>query len=448
MGRLAAMETTRRFVRCALPLAAAFVMLCGPARLHAQTEHTVVRHHRVEERDPVAQKVNDAEAAIDKKDYAGAESLLKEAVAARPDNYAAWYDLGFVYHALGRNDESIESYKKSVQAKPDVFESNLNLGLALAQAGKPEAEQYLHAATKLTPVSNPNQGRERAWLALGNFLQNRNPEEAVNAFRQAAVLDPKNPEPHLLAGAILERAKNPEAEQEYQLALALDPNSSEAMIALTNLYTSERRFSDAESLLRKLLVVRPNDAGVHFQLGRMLAIAGKDQDAAAELVAGLQLDPHDVPAQRDLAQIYADLHKFADAEQIYAQLIAASPNDPNLHHMLGRVLLQEKKYPQSQQELLRAIQLKPDLGEAYGDLALAANDNKNYPMTVKALEMRAKFLPENPMTYFLRATAYDHMRDAKQAAAYYHQFLNSAAGKYPDQEWQATHRLLAIEPKR
>jgi hypothetical protein len=52
------------------------------------------------------------------------------------------------------------------------------------------------------------------------------------------------------------------------------------------------------------------------------------------------------------------------------------------------------------------------------------------------------------MTYFLRATAYDHMRDAKQASKYYHDFLDSAAGKYPQQEWQANHRLIAIEPKK
>jgi hypothetical protein len=52
------------------------------------------------------------------------------------------------------------------------------------------------------------------------------------------------------------------------------------------------------------------------------------------------------------------------------------------------------------------------------------------------------------MSFFLRATAYDHLHDAQKAAAYYHQFLDVAAGKYPDQEWQAQHRLIAIEPKK
>ena len=64
------------------------------------------------------------------------------------------------------------------------------------------------------------------------------------------------------------------------------------------------------------------------------------------------------------------------------------------------------------------------------------------------LRERAKYLPDTPIIFFFRATAYDHLRDAKQAAKYYHQFLEAANGKYPEQEWQAKHRLIAIEPKR
>lgn len=412
---------------------------------YAQASRPTVRRHRVEDTDPTAAKLSRAEEAIAKQDYATAEPLLKEVVADRPADYAAWYDLGFLYHAQGRNDESIEAYKKSVQAKPTVFESNLNLGLELASAGKPEAEQYLRAATKLTPTSHLVEGRERAWIALGHVLEHSNPEEAVNAFRQAAVADPKDPEPHLLAASALEQLKNPEAEQEYQLALSVDPKSTDALTALTNFYMAQHRFGDAENLLRKLAVVHPNDPAVHLQLGRMLAIAGKNDDAIAEMQTGLKLDPSDTNGQRDLADLLVSSHKYADAEQIYANLLKQSPNDAGLHHLLGRALMQEKKFGDAEKELARAIQLKPDSGEAYGDLAIAANGNKDYPLVIKSLDERAKYLPENPTSYFLRATAYDHLRDVKQASKYYHEFLNVSGGKFPEQEWQAKHRLITIE---
>jgi hypothetical protein len=67
---------------------------------------------------------------------------------------------------------------------------------------------------------------------------------------------------------------------------------------------------------------------------------------------------------------------------------------------------------------------------------------------IRALDARAKLLQETADTYFFRASAYDHLKDVKKAVANYHLFLQTANGKYPDQEWQAKHRLIALEPKR
>jgi len=97
---------------------------------------------------------------------------------------------------------------------------------------------------------------------------------------------------------------------------------------------------------------------------------------------------------------------------------------------------------------MTAVKLKPDFGSAYGDLAFAAGENKDYVLAVKALDARSKLLPEIPITYFLRASAYDHLKDVKKAAVNYHLFLQAANGKYPEQEWQAKHRLIALEPKK
>ena len=421
----------------------------GSANAAAQTTGKTVRHHKTEEQDPSAAILIEAESDLDKQDYAGAEALLQKYVEAHSDSYVAWYDLGFAYHQLGKRDDSIAAYRKSVSAKPDVFESNLNLGLALAESGDPAAEQFLLKATTLNPASNVTQGHMRAWLGLGRILETSKPEQAIAAFQQAANLDPKNPEPHLDAGALLEKQKKAaEAEKQYQQALTIAPDSSDALIALSNLYMRERRFDDAQVSLRKLIALHPNEASAHFQLGRMLEIAGKSEDAATEMEAGLKLDPSDRKAQRDLADLDAELKKYDQADQLYSALIAVDPKDADLHAGLGRVLMKEKKFPEAEQELIKAAELKPGSGEIYGELAVAANENKNYPLAIKAADLRAKYLPENPMSYFLRATAYDHLRDAKDAAKYYHQFLDVAGGKYPDQEWQAKHRLIAIEPKK
>jgi len=236
-------------------------------------------------------------------------------------------------------------------------------------------------------------------------------------------------------------------EDAYANALALDP-SSEAVTGLANIYMRSGRLPEADVELRKLVAAHPDQADPRIQLGRVLAAEGKNDDAIAELQAAVKLAPADVSLQRDLADLYVISKKYDQAEAAYRGLLAGSPNDAELHQSLGKALLEEKKFADAQKEFLAAVSLKPDLGTAYGDLAFAASENKDYPLTIKALDARVKYLPDEPVTYFLRASAYDHLKDVKQAAVNYHLFLNTAHGKYPDQEWQAKHRLIAIEPKR
>jgi tetratricopeptide (TPR) repeat protein len=136
--------------------------------------HGTIRHYK-ERIDVTPPEIAQAEDAIQKNDFSGAETLLRKAIDKDPNNYQAWFDLGFVLNRLGRADESIAAYRKSVTAKPEVFESNLNLGLMLERNKDPNAEQFLRAATTLKPTVHPEEGQERAWLALAHLVENKKP---------------------------------------------------------------------------------------------------------------------------------------------------------------------------------------------------------------------------------------------------------------------------------
>jgi Flp pilus assembly protein TadD len=421
---------------------------CGTS-LSAQDAGKTIRHHQVADDSGWPQALTQAEAAIENKDYASAEPLLNQVVAAAPDNYQAWFDLGFVYHALGKPDPSIAAYRKSVAAKPDVFESNLNLGISLAAAKQADAEQYLRAATKLKPAARPAEGQEQAWLALGHLVEGGKPDEAMDAYQQAAALAPRDPEPPLFAAMTLEKmGRFADAEQEYRLVLGLQPSSTDALTGLANLYMRGHQFPEALAVLRKLVSLQPENAGAHMQLGRMLATAGQNEDAIAELQSAVRLDAKDTGAQLDLAELYVKAGKNDQAQLLYQSLLAARPDDPELRDQLGKSLLRQKKYGDAQQQFLLAVKLKPDFAEGWGDLGFAADENQNYELAIRALDARARLVADVPVTFFVRASAYDHLRDYKKAAENYHRFLQVANGKYPDQEWQATHRLIAIEPKK
>jgi len=418
---------------------------------YAQETEQTVRHHRGdEEQDPyLVPALIQAEKAIDIRDFITAENKLKHIVSDDDTNYRAWFDLGYVYTATRRDADAIEAYRKSVAAKPDLFESNLNLGILLGEAGNPEAEKYLRAAIALKPSGSPALGKERAWLSLAHVFETKNPDEAAAAYHEASNLAPGDLEPHLAAGLFFEKqGRFGDAEREYQQALDLDPKSVEGMAGLVNVYTKMQRLADVEKMLRRYLEINPQNMTAHLQLGRVLQARGNTADARTEYETVLKADPNDFEAQRELAALDLAADHYQEAAQRYQALVAKRPGDAELHFALGSALLHAHDFLAAQQVLLETVRLKPDLGDAYGDLALAASENKQYELAIRALDTRAKFLPETPGTYFLRATSYDNLKAFKQAAANYRQFLEVAQGKFPDQEWQARHRLLAIDPKK
>ncbi len=427
-------------------------MLFTAALLCAQESKPTIRHHQVAEtgpEDPNTVLLNQAETAMEHKDFSAAETALQKVIAAKPDDYRAWFDLGYVYNATQRTTDAINAYRKAVAAKPDLFESNLNLGMLLAKQGdNAEAAKYLQAATQLKPAANPEQALSRAWQALGTVEQSSDPQAAIAAFQEAAKLSPQDPQPHIAAGDLLaHQGKLEPAQTEYEAAIKIDSASDDAISGLVNVALEQKKYSDAEAALRKLLQANPQNSAAHLQMARVLSAEGKNDEAAQQLQAMAAANPGDPRMAMELGTIYEKAGKNAEAEQQYRLAVQKMPQSADAHYALGRLLMTEKKFPESQQELLMALRLRPDMPEAYGNLAVVAASNKDYVLTLRALDVRAKYLPEIPATYFLRATTFDNLKDIPRAVEYYQQFLAVDGGKFPDQEWQARHRLIALDPK-
>lgn len=384
--------------------------------------------------------------AVQANDFATAEPLLKKAAEEDPKNYQTWFYLGYLYNATNRRPEAINAYRKAVALQPGVVELNLNLGMLLADAGEPEGAKYLRAAGQLKPTAEQQMTLGRAWMLLATKLEAADFAGSVDAYQRAAEIMTKDPAPLLAEGALLQKHNDLSgAEKAYKQALVRDPKSGDALAQLSNLYLAKKRYPEAEQSLRGFLQANPQSANGHLQLGRVLRAEDKTDEAAAELEKALELKPGDLDALRELGSVQLAAKKYPQAEATVRNLIARQPNDSDLVYMLGSIQMRQLKYADAQAAFLQAIKLKPAWGEAYGELAVAASGNKDYPLAIKALEARGKLLPETAGTYFLRATCLDHLQAYEQASENYKQFLAVSNGKFPDQEWQARHRLIAID---
>jgi len=394
-------------------------------------------------------EVADAEAAIVKSDWKTAETKLDSWLAAHPTDARALFDAGYVADAQNRLDDAAGLYRRAVTADPKSFEARLSLGLLLARQGKmPEARTDLLAATTLDPgVAGPAM-KARAWRALAQIDRDTDPATASNELIEALKITPETESDTLLAASLAEKSGQADAaEAAYRRLLAKDPKSGAANAGLAHLLIVRKEYPEAETLLRLALEQAPDDPALTAQLAT--ALAAQDKAEALPLLEKLHAaHPGDPAITRMLADVLAQAGDAAGSDKLYVSLLAATPDDPGLLVTHGQNLIRQLKYPEAYATFNKATQVDPANGDAWSGLAFAALKVGQPSITLHALTMRSKYMPEVPATYFLWATAYDTLRDKLQAASYYHQFLDSAAGKFPDQEWQARQRLQVLEKKK
>lgn len=411
----------------------------------AQTRPPQKAHPQVAAEDRAADALKEAESFLQKQQYPQAEEKLQAIVLKQAQNPQAWFDLGFAQSHQGKTAEAIAAYKKAAAFDPKWFEAQQNLGLALARSGDfPAATAALKTAVTLRPTVGGQQALAAAWLSLAQVTEDSQPQDSLAAYQKAAELDPANAEAQLGIARMAERSGNAAAAEQQYLKLAAAGNN-DSIESLISLYLKQKRFSDAETWLHKYLAANPQNTAAQLQLGKLQAAEGKTQEAIATLEPLYKTSP-DPKLARELAGLYLATKQYPAATDLLRPLIVHSPNDAQLYLDYGSALMHQLKYAEAQAVLLKAVQLEPDLVEAYPDLAYAAEQNKNYELTIRVLDARAKLQPETPATLFLRATAYDNLRMYKPAAANYKLFLAAAGGKFPDQEFQARHRLKAILP--
>lgn len=398
---------------------------------------------------PVSAEVAEAEAAIVKSDWKAAETKLEPWLAAHPADARALFDAGYVADAENRLDDAVGLYRRAVEANPQSFEAHVELGLVLARQGKlTDARPELAAATQLDPDEAGTGAKARAWRALAEIDRSTDPAEASTDLMEALKLSPETPADTLLAASLADQTgQYNAAEAAYRRILAKDPNSASASAGLAHLLIARKQYPEAETLLRTALEQSPEDPALTAQLATVLA--AQDKAEALPLIQKLhEVHPKDAAVTRMLAEVLAEAGDAAGSDHLYIALLAATPEDPALLVAHGQNLTRQFKYAGAFAAFDKATRLDPANADGWSGLAFAASKTNQPSITLHALTMRSKYLPELPSTYFLWATAYDTLHDKAEAATYYHHFLESAAGKFPDQEWQARQRLLLLENKK
>ncbi|HEX5282956.1 MAG TPA: tetratricopeptide repeat protein [Bryocella sp.] len=402
-------------------------------------------------------QIRSAESALESGNYAAAITALKPLAAAQPHNAHILYDLGFAQEHSGDETAAAAAYKAAIAADASLAEPQLALGLLDARNGRLDAaHRELQAASSLSSAS-PDL-RARALRSLAIMDEHADPDAARDELLSALKLTPETPADILLSARLAEHANAfPEAESAYRRLLAITPNDPAATAGLAHALAAQGKSADAESVLTSALKTTPSDPRLLSQLAAVYGAEGKS-DQAIPLIEQLRASDSSAAANPAITRLLAHLYTLtgdnAKAEPLFRALVAQNSKDPTLLDDLASSLVEQQKFTEAETLLTKAVAMRSsfpsdaDWGQAAGHLAFAASRNHDPQLTLQALAQRATVLPNSPASLFLEATAHDTLHQNKDAERAYRAFLALAGGKYPDQEFQARHRLIALERER
>ncbi len=118
-----------------------------------------------------------------------------------------------------------------------------------------------------------------------------------------------------------------EADEDFERALAADPERPEVLNNLGILRLEEKRYTEAEALFRKALAVDPEYARAHLNLAGALWGQKKQAEAVAEARKAAELDPSDVHAHLSLASFYLALGQRPEAEAEAKRVLLLDPGN-------------------------------------------------------------------------------------------------------------------------
>lgn len=424
----------------------AFVVCASPA---LSQDFNTDAHTRTS---PQTEQREQANAALEAHDFERALKLLVPLAEASPKDARLLYDLGSTEDALDQSSAAMGSYRAAIQDDPGYTEPRVALGLLLARMGKfEEARTELLEATRNPQSDLPL--RARAYRALARLDAKTRPAEASAELLDALKLSPETPEDTLLTAELAQAAPGNAwaAEAAYRRLLAVRPDDAAAAAALAHLLIAQKRSAEAEPLLARALEAHPGDPALTTQLAALDRTQGKTPEALA-LVEGLhRTQPQDANVTRLLADLYLDAGADARAEPLLAVLSARNPKDTGVGEDRARALIHLRRFAEAQ-NVLAPLVAQPalfpnpaDLGQMAGELAFVCSENNDPEGTLRALEVRARILPTSAPVLFLTAISHDKLHHVKLAQAAYKEFLAASNGSNPDEEFEAQHRLVALQ---
>lgn len=264
-------------------------------------------------------------------DLTEAGRMLRDHLAAHPEDAAALHELGVVSAASGKHQEALACFV-SVLARhrdwPGAARHRAHALLALGRAD--EAAQSYESALAAKPDD------VESLEPLGHILLSRGrPSDAIAVFERALRLRDDLPTLHLgRASGLLRTGRPQDALAEFEIALECAPESLDAALGCAAALHFMGRTPEALAVYERVQTQFPAAPAIPYNRGVLLRALGRREDAIASLREAVARDPSYRDAWHNLGIVLSEAARYREAAQCAERLVALDPHYP---HALGNL---------------------------------------------------------------------------------------------------------------
>jgi putative PEP-CTERM system TPR-repeat lipoprotein len=259
------------------------------------------------------------------------------------------------YQQKGDYKAALIQLKNAVEKSPENGEARFQLGqLELTIGDLPSAEKELRKARSSGVAA------ERVLPILGKALALQGKYSDILLEITPDMAAKSAPLMALRGDALLSTGKTDDAKAAFERALAINPNSGDALLGLARNAMMSRDRDAAERYINDAVAKDPKNAEVFMAKGTMSRLQGKPDDALAAYNQALALNPTHRTVHIEKAYIEISRGNFPAAK---TEIDAAQKNAPgNLLVTYTSALYEftQGKFSAAQEALQRVLKVAPD----------------------------------------------------------------------------------------
>jgi superkiller protein 3 len=340
--------------------------------------------------------------------------ICSRILVADPNDLDSHIDKGDAQFALGKFDQSYDSYREAHRLSKDNISVIVKLKDAAKNLGRHEevidwSDQILR---QNSGSSSALHDKGLAQMKLGRHV------DAIKSLEKASKLEPDNVPILDSLKEVQKMVPNDKGVIEVSTRiLKIDPSNKHALLDKAVAYDHMNDLERAIESFKLALAIDPADKIIAFDLAVAFYKAGNFDESAETAMRGLKHDGEEPRLWRILGEAELARKRFGEALKSLEKSISLDPNDKGAHFGRGLALMELKHYEQAATSFGKVINMDPTDSDATFQLGLALTKLDRLQEALDAFSKVAMMRPQDVVPLIYQAETLLRMGKARESLA-------------------------------